>query len=296
MAQYDIQTVRKNISFDIIDLYDECDRKAKVYDVLLAIAAPCTRLDYNNTPADQLSRIMRDVKLFMDRRKSSLSVYTREALKNILDEEWLINQEEIWLLSYLKDFKLIKDVDENDCVILDEKLEAAYRKMKSSPYVSVEYHSLKGSSQSGTYPDKPIGEGPFQTFKAELIDGWCTYGSCISADQWYQIIKDSTPSTKLFLAYFIEMPDYTASCSEVQEKFGMNQDIVNILNTKLGKRAERFMGNFENVDEEGQSRFWSIPMKRGQKDPARGFIWEMRTELVEAALKFKAEGGLPEVL
>lgn len=109
----------------------------------------------------------------------------------------------------------------------------------------------------------------------------------ISKEQWVEILRDKEITTssrmKVLLSVYF-MPRHKASCSQLVDKYGNNQNTYNASISSYGKSIVRRIGTF-SILENGKERFWHVTMEKGcdvMVGGSRQFEWQMRKELVAA--------------
>ncbi len=82
------------------------------------------------------------------------------------------------------------------------------------------------------------------------------------------------------------MRDYggQATCSQLSTKYGETANFYNMGSTALAKRIAKKTDCELRVDEEGQTRYWSVLYvgRYADKDEEGAFVWRLRNELAEA--------------
>lgn len=124
-----------------------------------------------------------------------------------------------------------------------------------------------------------------------LVDseGYTTTPLNITADEWYAIIRDTSPLIKEYLAAYIQIPDLIASPKEVEQMFNLLPDCINARNTSLGKRAQMMLDiEVYDTDDNTKRCYWSTPILKGRQEDGL-FRWIMRPELIEAAMRLSKE-------
>lgn len=293
MKLYEYFDVMSNINHDIINRWDELDGKMTIDDLLVTIAVPCSRLDFSNTPVDKLKRVMNEVNRFIKMNRIRVESYDKEELRDLLEEKWLPTLEEVdkfRLVFKFKEYVIVSDsMSDDGYVLLNTKTADALR---SRPYTKIDYNpAAKTGVRKPT--EKMIGDGPMTVYHVLHEDGYLSVDLPISSDQWYQIVQGATENAKMFLALMLSMPDYSASCLQLENKFGIRYSSSNAINTMLAERAVKMMGNIQIDDDAkpGVDRRWLVTMSRGHYE-GQEFIWQLRPELASAALKLQQEGKL----
>jgi hypothetical protein len=291
MKLYDYFDVLNNINHDIIDRWDELDGKMSVDDLLVTIAIPCTRLDYIHTPIDKRKRVMNEINQFIKMKKMRVELYDKDEIRNKLEQEWAPTYSEAYRMRLVfKEFNIVTDTLSDDgFVLLNSKI---VDPLRNGRYTKIDYNPATRNTAQKT-SIKVIGTGPVVVYHVQHVDGFTQLELNISADQWYKIVQGATENAKLFLALMLSMPNHAASCLQLEKKYGISFNSSNAINTKLADRAVKMMGNISIEDEErpGVDRRWLVTMSRGHYE-GQEFIWELRPELAEAALKLQKEGKL----
>jgi hypothetical protein len=141
---------------------------------------------------------------------------------------------------------------------------------------SINIIEVKGDSKGGFFCDIPI-----------------------TKEQWLELIRDKGVTTlermKVLLSLYF-MPEHKASCIQLAEKYGSHYNVYNAGVTSYGKAVTKKLGSF-TVMENGQQRFWHIPIGKGCEikiDGISQFVWQMRQELVEAIETVLIEDAIEE--
>ena len=293
MKLYDYFDVLNNINHDIINKWDELGGKMTVDELLVTIAVPCTRLDYIHTPAEKLKRVMNEVNHFIKMKRIRVESYDKEEMRNLLEEKWLNNYSEAYrmrLVFKYKEYIIMSDTMTDDgYVLLNPNIADPLR---NRPYSKIDYKPV-GKSGTRKPVQRLIGNGPMTVYHVQHEDGYTSVDLNISSDQWYQILQGATENAKLFLALMLSMPDHSASCLQLENKYGIRFNSSNAINTMLADRAVKMMGNIQIDDDEkpGVDRRWLVTMRRGHYE-GQEFVWELRPESADAALRLQKEGKL----
>lgn len=298
MALYELNVIVKNINFDLLEKMETTPDGVTLDEALLTIAIPCTRVNYAKISPLELKRAMKSIKIFLKLTKRSMETYTKEGVREVLAADWLSGLEyDEKIAMIIDEFKIIQEFDATGKAVFNQTLVNTYQNLRNKQYTKIEYASYRPAQKNtSSTPKKKIGEGPFREILVQNIDGYWCAETMISAEQWYQIIKDATPKMKTLIAYYLTMPGYRGSCLQIATKYRVHDRSINMTNTSLGERALKMMGNFSIQDPSNpeQSRYWSVAMNRGRAE-AEGFVWELRPELAEAAMRLQKEGGMPNV-
>ena len=109
----------------------------------------------------------------------------------------------------------------------------------------------------------------------------------VTKEQWIEILDDkniTTPERMRALLSLYFMPEHKASCIQLNDKYGYHPNLYNSGISSFGKAVVKRLGTF-SVMENGQQRYWHIPIGKGRYIKISGntqFEWQMRKELVNA--------------
>ena len=104
----------------------------------------------------------------------------------------------------------------------------------------------------------------------------------ISAEEWFELLKDNEAKPyhdTLFC--FLREPNHAGTCTTIAKKNGKTYEYYNAKVTNFARWVRNKLNRFNVVDTDGKETFWCIPMIKGW-DTKKGFVWQLRDELVEA--------------
>lgn len=298
MKLYNLSIIKREMAMEVLDLMtDGLNTLLRVDDVLPVMAAPITRLDFENVQENELTTLMRSVRSFMKHWKR-IEGYNKLALINVLTQNWLPNLNDSTKLLMLSESKLIEGVSDDGYVHISEKNFNAYSQIREKGTFS---HIEYGSGSSSTPRSRSlnvIGKGDFKEYVLREINGKWSVDLPISEEEWYEIIKAATVKVKEYLSCVIQLAPKEFSCAEIEHKFGFNPGSVNARNNALGRLAMNMMGNFVITQEDAPDsyRIWPIAMNNGhnvQNEYGVVYNWEARPEMVAAARKVLKEEDFP---
>lgn len=126
-------------------------------------------------------------------------------------------------------------------------------------------------------------------FIIENINGFECVKSFVSESQWYDLLDDVSDKTLDVLSCYLQMPDGRAGVVEIEQKFGIKWQSVNILITMLGKKAhDEICPNIEIQYPGGKwggNKRWPFAMNKGRMENHL-FVYELRPELYDAAKRY----------
>lgn len=132
------QTVHQTMCFDIVRL-SKGQEKVTVDDVLCAIAPSSAHIKKEDKEAHNLTLIMREILSFTMIHKRNYLAMNRDELTQVLKEEWLSGVNEEKKREIVSEFKLIKSIDVEGVVTLNEKLVAAYDRIIDGKHTELEF-------------------------------------------------------------------------------------------------------------------------------------------------------------
>lgn len=286
--RYDFKTVVKNIYIDIINTMEEDGRRnlLSMDDLLPIIAAPCTRLDFSNNYKSQTKAIMESVNSFVNRNPQICSM-TYDGCIKFLTDKWVPTLSSEQKYKMISEFRMIEGFDDDGYAIYNQQAYNTYKRMRNEPYLKIKYASIQDRKRlkphAYCYENLAV-----KTFNGRLIDGyWCVPISGYTADDWYNVIKDSSKNIKNMLMCYLQIEGHRASPLRIQNTFGTSCESINACINCLGRKAKKMLG-FEIYDSAGNHRCWSAVMNRGRKEED-GFVSELRPEVVEAAKRLAKE-------
>lgn len=114
-------------------------------------------------------------------------------------------------------------------------------------------------------------------------DGVLTCGDIgISTDEWVDLLQKEKAKQYIdALLCFLRAPEHRGTCSGMELKYGKNAQHYNSKITWFSEWAQKELGRFRVVRDNGEPAFWCIAMK-GSRETKHGFEWQLRDELVEA--------------
>ncbi|MCC8153104.1 MAG: hypothetical protein LIP01_02130 [Tannerellaceae bacterium] len=283
----DVKFVNNRIYFDLAAAIKEAEGQLKIEDALVIAATPCVLVDYASTPDSELKYISRAMRRFF-KRNPRYTKFTKAAVMEGLRQEWLPNLEEEDKKGPLTDLPITPAVDVEGYVIYSptwvENLNAKPNPDQNQ-YGKQEFTRV---NLSGTERKFRPGSATAKKYcSRQDEEGFWGVDLDITADEWYEIIKDASPLVHEYLKCYIQVPDGYASTAQVEKMFDIPAGCINARNTALGKRAQRML-DIEVYDPDGNRRFWSTPMLKGRTEGGL-FRWVMRPELVEAAKRLAKE-------
>lgn len=124
-------------------------------------------------------------------------------------------------------------------------------------------------------------------YKTEINDGVYGCGDVgISVKEWYNLLQSAEAKPYLeTLFHFLREPAHTASCSTVSLKYGNTAYHYNAKVTSFSKWVQKKLNRFQVIGLDGKITYWGITMEKGW-DTKQGFMWQLRSELVEALQQF----------
>lgn len=294
---YKFETVISNIYYDLIDLIgmDGLHAEIEIEQLVATMAAPITRLDFDNTPSEKLKEIMRKMKSYMKTHHRWQNL-TKEALVRRLMYDWVpsLTQEE--MKNLVMEFRLIGGFTDDGFAIIKPDTYQIYlnNKLKNeaekNPF-QILYGTItdiQGSASGMRWSDKKY-ENTREYRSVEKEGGYWTVDHEITEDEWYRLLKERT-SGKLrnVLMAYLDLGEHRASPLNIEQWYGIDKFSVNASNTMLGRRAKIRM-NIEIHDNMENTRCWSVAMNRGRGEGENGFVWEMRPELRKAVARISKE-------
>lgn len=291
------QIVHSWIALDLAAAVKAAGGRLPIDDALIVAAVPCVLVDYGSVSDLKLKYIARAMRDFY-RRNPRYRRFTKAAVAEGLRREWLSTLEEEEKRGMLLDFPLVVGVGADGCVICKQELVDAYTKTEhvdNNSYGKQEYTRVETNAGRRL---RKLSENLPKHYHHTDPDGYVSVDLTITADEWYAVIKDSSPLIKEFLACYIQVADGKASSLEIERMFGVSNTVIASRNTALGKRAQRLLGFevFEDSKEE-ERHYWTTPMLKGRWEGGL-FRWQLRPELIEAAKRLAAEEAweLPHLL
>lgn len=302
MKTYNIQIIKREMAMNVLELMTEgLETLLQIDDVLPTMAAPITRLDFENTPSEDLTLLMRSVRTFMKRWKR-IDAYNKVGLIQLFSTEWLPNLDNSVKFKMLKESPLIGEVSSDGYVTIKEKNFNAYQQiLNKGTFSHVDYSTGSNTSYSSSHGSvSTIGKGEFKEYYQKEENGVWSVDLPITKDEWYRIIKASSDKVKEYISCIIQLNKEEVDCWEIDQTFGLNNGSANARNSALGRLAMRMMGNFIIHDPKTpeKSSLWCIPMKNGHiKNTSEGrfFVWEARPEMLEAAREVLKEENFPQL-
>jgi 5-methylcytosine-specific restriction protein B len=121
--------------------------------------------------------------------------------------------------------------------------------------------------------------------KQKAGEGWMPkdYESPISAEEWVELLGDTSVFTASSLQIMKRMKDYggQATCSQLAVKYGESANFYNTGSSTLAKRVAEVKGLPMVELRPGEERWWPILFlgKSAGKDEEGVFVWKLRDEL-----------------
>lgn len=286
-----VSQIQKDLAFAI----KAADGKLNIDDALVVAATPCVLVDYAKIPDSSLKYIARAMRHFF-RRNPRYARFTKAAVAQGLRQEWLPNLEEEEKREMLADFAMTPGVDADNFIIFDPVRVENITKVSYSDKSTYGKDDYTRINLNGPIRRLRMNAPLTVVFHTTDSDGYISAPLNITAEEWYQIIRDASPMIKEFLGCYIQLPDGKGSCTDIERMFGISADRINSRNTSLGKRAQAMLGisvyDDENGEKLGLRRVWTTPMLKGRDEPSgntKFFKWQMRPELLEAARRLANE-------
>lgn len=291
----DPKFVVNRIQFELAAAIKAANGKLHIDDALVIAGTPCVLVDYANVSDHSLKYISRAMRHFFKRNPRFIR-FTKDAVARGLRQEWLPNLEDEEKRQMLTDFKMTPGVDADSNVIYDH---VWVDNLTQKEHPDNESYGRKDYTRVNlTGNQKLLRQQENPTVFLQSVDefGIISAPLDITEEEWYQIICETSPFIKEYLACYIQIEDGIASCADIERMFGISADAINNRNTLLGRRAQNML-NIEVYDEQVNGRlenrrFWSTPMLKGQwvnENDGRYFRWQMRPELIQAAKRLAAE-------
>lgn len=273
---YSYQEITSAIYYDVIELMGEegLDSLLTAYDLLAVMAAPCTRLDYDNTDSTKRTSLMIAVHSFMSRNQHITSLAKRELVTE-LNRSFLPTLTEERQQELLSSFKMVMGFDADGYAIFNKKYYDVYKgNMDKGVYTEINYGALPSSSTTSDLPERVVSftyQMKYDYYKYELH-------LHMTVSNWIDVLRGASPKAMQLIGAYSKMKDRTASHSEIEEKFGILRETINGVVAGLGNRAKRLMG-IEVLDINGNPCCWILPFNNGREERNRGFVWELRREV-----------------
>ncbi len=298
MADY--ITVIKTINFNVIEQMTEgVESYLSADTILLEMAIPVTQLDPISIPSGKEKKLFSSIQSFKEKSRKRLESYTKDGIKQVLIKDWLPTLPEEYKQKLISEFGIVRGFDSDGYAIFDQKFFDTYTAIMNNQDPQkenrlVSYKKGTGSTAvSSTKSDATIGGKDYKVYYPTCTDGFWSADSHITEDQWYKIIQGASNKIKAMLHYYLQLPEpYIASCSQIEQKFGIKAGSINSCNTALGQRAQIMMGDisYQDAQEPHNERYWYYAMKGGYKDKETNtFVWQAREEVMKAAARVAAE-------
>lgn len=281
--------VFSKIQFELAAAIKDADGKLHIDDALIVAGTPCVLVDYTNESNSSLKYIARAMRQFF-RRNPRYNRFTKDAVREGLRQDWLPGLEDEEKRMMLIDFKMILGVDDNGYVLYDSDW---VTKLTKNEHPDRDTYGTQVYTQTNLNGNMMLLREMKEMethFHESMEDGYEGVVLDISSDEWYLIIKETSPLIKEYLACYIQMPEGFGGCDDVEKMFGISGSSINARNTALGKRAQKMLGIevFQDETKNDNRRYWSTPMLKG-KWSDNYFQWQMRPELIEAAKRLAKE-------
>ena len=280
---YDYREVISATYYDVIDMMGEdgLDAKLTAYDLLAVMAAPCTRLDYNNTEAHKRTLLMKAVHSFMLNNKRITSL-THQGLVKELNHSFLPSLTAERLTELLTSFKMVMGFDEDGYAVFDPRIYAVYKgNLDRGMVTRIQYASFSGQGDGKRLPDTEI----VKTYHLHPENGVSTLDLGITSEDWVDILRGASPKALQLIGAFVQLEGKGATNTEIEELFGINRDSINGVVAGLGNRAMRIMGIEVLYENDTTHVCWIFPFNNGRNESGRGYVWELRPEVAEAYRK-----------
>lgn len=283
----DPKWVFSRIQFDLAAAIKAGDGRLHIDDALIIAGTPCVLVDFANVSDHELKYIARAMRQFF-MRNPRYTRFTKKAVEDGLRQDWLPNLETEDKREMLTDFKLTPGVDAEGYIIPNEDI---VNRLTEKEHPDNETYG----KENYTRINLNVSPRRLHNTRKEVIydlvdaDGYTYAPLNITVDEWYEIIRETSPLIKEFLACYIQVTDGNASVLDIQRMFGINHDSISARNTALGRRAQKMLNIevYDNVDR-SERHYWSTPMLKGRLGN-HNFLWMMRPELIEAAIRLSKE-------
>ncbi len=276
---YSYQEVTSAIYYDVIKLMGEegLDSQLTVYDLLAVMAAPCTRLDYDNTESSKRTPLVVAVNLFISNNQHLKSLTYRKLVAE-LNRSFLPTIPEAKQQEYAMGYKMVMGFDADGYAIFNKKYYDVYKgNLDKGCDTQIKYGALSSPTSKSDLPDKEV----VVTYQIAKNHGKYELSLNFSVTDWIDILRGASPKAMQLIDVFSKMENHTASHSEIEERFGIIKETINGVTAGLGNRAKRIMG-IEVLYADGKPCCWILPFNNGRDDVDRGFVWELRNEVYEA--------------
>lgn len=280
--------VFSRIQFDVAAAIKAANGRLHIDDALIIAGTPCVLVDFANVPDRKLKYIARAMRYFF-RRNPRYTQFTKQAVEEGLRKDWLPNLDFEEKRQMLSDFKMTPGVDADGYIICNEDIVNRLTEKEHPDLETYGKNSYTRVNLSG--PTRRLRNSSTAEIFYNLVDseGYTTAPLNITADEWYAIIRDTSPLIKEYLAAYIQIPDLIASPKEVEQMFNLLPDCINARNTSLGKRAQMMLDiEVYDTDDNTKRCYWSTPILKGRQEDGL-FRWIMRPELIEAAMRLSKE-------
>lgn len=270
--------------YDVIRLMgsEGLDAKLTAYDLLAVMAAPCTRLNYEETPKNQLTSLMTEVHMFVKNNQRVLNK-TYQGLLKELNSSFLPSLSKDRQQELLMEFRMIMGFDADGYAVFDPKYYNVYKgNMDRGTYINIMYSALQGNKSLTDLPDKEISK----TYYTKKENGMYVLDLDLSTQDWVDILRGASVKAMKLIEAYCNMPNKRATHFEIQENFGILSDSINGITAGLGNRVKRIMG-IESLGTTGEPNCWSLPFNNGRYESDGSFSWQLRSEVAEAFVKLK---------
>ena len=266
---YNYSEVTSAIYYDVIDLMGEDGLEAKLtaYDLLAVMAAPCTRLDYDNTDPNRRTALMIAVHMFL-KKNNRITNLTHRGLVAELNRSFLPTLSDEQQMKLLTSFKMVMGFDADGYAVFNKKFYDVYKSnLDKGTVTRIRYNSFSGNNVLNGLPDKEI----TRTYQVVKENGVYHVEPEISVNDWIDILRGASTKAMQLIGAFAKMEDHKATNVEIEDKFGINSDSINGVTAGLGNRAKRIMG-IEVFNTDGTGCCWGLPFNNGYVESGRGFI------------------------
>lgn len=282
MAQnklYSYQEITSAIYYDVIELMGEegLNSQLTAYDLLAVMAAPCTRIDYENTETTKRTPLIVTVNSFMSRNQQLKNLTYRQLVAE-LNRSFVPSISEEKQQELITSYKMVMGFDTDGYAIFNDKYYNVYKgNMDKGNYTNISYGAVSSTYAKSNLPDKEI----TRTYHVNKYSERYELKLDMTTNDWIDILRGASEKAIHLIGAYSKMKSHTASHSEIEEKFGILKETINGITAGLGNRAKRIMG-IEVLDPDGKPCCWILPFNNGRPESSRGFVWELRQEVYKA--------------
>lgn len=276
---YPYQIITSAIYYEVIELMGEegLESKLTAYDLLAVMAAPCTRIDYDNTESSKRTPLIVAVHSFMSRNQQLKSLTYRQLVAE-LNRSFVPSIPEEKQQELITSYKMVMGFDADGYAIFNDKYYNVYKgNMDKGNYTKIVYGAISSTYAKSNLPDKEI----VKTFRMQKYSNGSDLGLDISTNDWIDILRGASEKAMQLIGAYSQMRNHTASHSEIEAKFGIIKETINGVTAGLGNRAKRILG-IEVLDGDEKPCCWVLPFKRGKSNDVYDCTWELRQEVFKA--------------